>query len=406
MALSATQVIQTFDYYSSKILLPGYTALGYESEQGIAKADYSTGFSSNPIGSKIDLFNRLNDPCLAVYAPNPVFSINKSLSALDPQWFNGWWDNAMFYSHPSVTSQLKLDSPGVYQDFSDSVGTLTYAPETDDPTDPTYGNDAVSPSISHKIPNRLLSVMKGLNSSIQTNFNGYTPANFGPLKGTFLQQVNAIKGIAGSLQSTITSDVGALKNKLPFSTHITGNLVVPSSWSHTYNIEGLSSIVDKTNNIIKAPGRLLSDAMIKVQNLIPKVTLPSISKLVGAYVPDMPAVSNVIGNIQAASTLAKSVVSTAQGALAATNTIASSVGNITATVGTVAATTLSIKSTADVQNLNKIVTQNGVTSALTQQSESTLSSLTNNSAVVINSGNISNTGNSSVLNINTMKYPT
>jgi len=408
MALKPLQVIQTFDYYNTNTLLPGYTVPGYEDEQNITRAHYSTDFSSNPIGSKIDFYNHLNNPCLSISQPNPVFDIPKSLSALDPQWFNGWWDNAMFYSHPLVTSQLQQDNPSIYQAFSDSVGTITYAPNTDNPSDPTYGNDAISSALNAKIPNRLLSLINGLNSNIQTNFNNFTPAGVGPLKGTFLQQVNALKNASTSLQSTITGKVGPLKNKLPFSVTLIGNLATPPSWSYTYNIEGVSSTVNKVNGIISAPGKLLSESLTKLSNLVPKINLPSISKLVGAIVPNMPAVSNIIGDIQAASTATKSVLSQAQGALGAvTSSITPVLGTINSVTGQIAgAANLTIKSTANLQNINKVVVQDGgVTAALTIQSPSSLTSLTNNSMVIINNNTINAKGNSSVTNINSIQYP-
>ena len=409
MALNPKQVIQTFDYYNTNILLPGYTVPGYEDEQNITRAHYSTDFSSNPIGSKIDFYNHLNNPCLSISQPNPVFDIPKSLSALDPQWFNGWWDNAMFYSHPLVTSQLQQDNPDIYQAFSDSVGTITYAPDVDDPTDPTYGNDAVNSSLHAKMPNRLLGLINGLNSSIQTNYNGFTPSGLGPSKTSFLQQVNALKNAASSLQSTITGDVGALKNKLPFSVNLTGNLLTPPSWSHSYNIEGVNTAVNKINGVISAPGKLLSGALTKLNNLVPKINLPSISKLVGALVPNMPATSNVISNIQAASSAAKSVIGQAQGALATVTAGANNVlGTINNATGQIAgAANLAIKNTADLQSINKVVVQaGGVSSALTQQSQSALTSLTNNSMVIINNNTVNAKGNSSVTNINSLQYPT
>ena len=403
MALNPKQVIQTFDYYNTNILLPGYTVPGYEDEQNITRAHYSTDFSSNPIGSKIDFYNHLNNPCLSISQPNPVFDIPKSLSALDPQWFNGWWDSAMFYSHPLVTSQLQQDNPDIYQAFSDSVGTITYAPDVDDPTDPTYGNDAVNSSLHAKMPNRLLGLINGLNSSIQTNYNGFTPSGLGPSKTSFLQQVNALKNAASSLQFTITGDVGALKNKLPFNTNFAGNLITPNSWSHSYNVEGVNTVVNKANSIVSAPSKLLSSAITKAQSIIPKVTLPSINKLVGAYVPNMPATSGVISDIQAAGTVAKTAISNAQ------STLATGIGQLNNAVGVVNNTTgqivgnatsqLPIVNTVSVANINQTVTTGNVTSALVNQSTSQLTSLNGNTATIINPGAINGQNVTSVVNV-------
>ena len=411
----AQQVIKTFDYYNTLTLLPGYTVPGYEDEQSIAKAEYSTDFSSNPIGSKIDFYNHLNDPCLGIQDPNPVFTIPKSLSALNPQWFNGWWDNAMFYSHPLITDQLKLDNPQIYQDFSDSVGTLVYVPTAEDPNDPAYGNDAISPAVTGagKIPNNLLNQINSLNSSVLNKFNGFTPTGLGPLKGTFLNQVKAFKTGAASLQNAIPGKVGALKNKLPFSVNLTGNLVTPTNWNHSINIEGVNSVVNKAGNIIKAPGRMLSSALVKIQNLIPKISLPSISKLVGAYAPNMPVSSGIISGIQSASTGIKSALSTAQGAMAAVaqttqGVIAagSTLANATNNLSTQAGQGLSIVNTSAsiVQNVNKVNTVNGVTSALTKQTDSAVSTLNNNKIVILGS-NPNKQGNIPVQSLNTFSVP-
>jgi hypothetical protein len=387
MALSATQVIRTFDYYNTLTMLPGFTVPGYEDEHNIAKAHYSTDFSSNPIGSKVDFFAHLNDPCLAIYAPNPVFTINKPLSALDPQWFNGWWDQAMYYSHPLVTDQVSAENPNIYQNFSDSVGTMAYAPTADDPADPTYGDDAVSSAIASKIPSRISGMMKGLNSSVLGQANASVPAALKPVQTSFLSQVAAVKKLSTSLQGAITNQVGPLKAKLPFSTNITGNLLNTNSWTHSYNIEGVNSVVSKANNIIAAPGKMLTGAINKVTNLIPKINLPSINKLVGAYVPNMPAVSNVVSNIQSASTVAKTAISTAQSTLAAGAAIASNVtGTISNVTGQVAAaTSLPIKNTVSLTNFNQTVTSAGgnVISGVLKQSPSNVTPLANNPVTII-----------------------
>jgi len=398
----ATQVIRSYDYYNSLTLLPDYVLSGYEAEQSIAKADYSTNFSANPIGSKIDFYNHLNDPCLAISNPNAVFSIPKALSALDPQWFNGWWDNAMFYSHPLVTDQISATNPSVYQAFSDSVGYLGYATAANDSTDPTYGNDAISPAIASKVPNRILGMINGLNTNIQGNIKSYTPSTVASNK-LFLSQVGALKNVSSSLQSSVANSVGALKNKLPFNTNFAGNLITPNSWSHSYNVEGVNTVVNKANSIVSAPSKLLSSAITKAQSIIPKVTLPSINKLVGAYVPNMPATSGVISDIQAAGTVAKTAISNAQ------STLATGIGQLNNAVGVVNNTTgqivgnatsqLPIVNTVSVANINQTVTTGNVTSALVNQSTSQLTSLNGNTATIINPGAINGQNVTSVVNV-------
>jgi hypothetical protein len=399
----ANQVIRTFDYYNTLTMLPGFTVPGYEDEHNIAKAHYSTDFSSNPIGSKVDFFTHLNDPCLSVYTPNPVFTIPKSLSALDPQWFNGWWDQAMYYSHPLVTDQVSAINPNVFQNFSDSVGTLSYAPTTNDPADPTYGDDAVSPAIASKIPSRVSGLINGLNSSVLNKANANVPSSLKPVQTSFLKQVAAFKNISSSLQGSIVNQVGPLKSKLPFNTNLTGNLLNSNSWTHSYNIEGVNTLVNKTNSVIAAPGKMLSSAITKVQNIIPKVSLPSINKLVGAYVPNMPANSNIISNIQAAGSVAKTAISTAQSTLAAGAAVANNaIGTINSTTGQITSTlNLAIKNTVSLANINQTVTtgNGGVITTAINQSVSNVTSLANNSIAIITPGVTNAQNNNSIITV-------
>ena len=410
MALSVTQVVKNYDYYNSMKLLPGYVLSGYEDEQGITKAYYSTDFSSDPIGSKADFFNHLNDPCLDINDPSPVFTVPKSLTALDPQWFNGWWDNAMYYSHPLVKTAICATNPNIYQDFSDSVGYLGYTPTSTDPTDPTYGNDAISSAITHKIPSNLLSLANGLNSSVCSSLKINTPNSLLSNSKTALNQIQALQNISTSLQSTLINQVGALKNKLPFATNLTGNLITPTNWSHSYNIGGIKTTVDSVGNVLSAPSRMISSAINKAQNLIPKITLPSINKLVGGFTPDMPAVSNVLSNVKAAGTLAKDTISQAQGALAAVNNaVTSTIGTInTATNTIIAPVTTAVKNTAvSINNLNSIVNVgNGVNAGVAgviNQAPGTVSS-SNNSLFIAGNG-VNSAGNKSVLTVNTFGKP-
>jgi hypothetical protein len=403
MALSATQVTRNYDYYNSTTLLPGYILSGREDEQSIAKAYYSTDFSSDPIGSKADFFNHLKDPCLDINDPSPVFNIPKSLSALDPQWFNGWWDNAMYYSHPLVTASISASNPDVFQEFSDSVGYLSYTPTESDPNSPTYGNDAISSAIAHKVPNKLLGLINGLNSNALANFKINAPGSVNSKSKTFLSQVQALQKVSSSLQQTLTDQVGGLKNKLPFATNISGNLITPTGWSHSYNVEGIKTAVNSINNVITAPSRMISNALNKVQNLLPKITLPSISKLLGGLVPSMPAVSNVLGKVKQASTFAKSALGQAQGALAAGNAaVASVAGSINTVTGAVMPITTAIKNTAvDINNINSIVNVgNGAgVAGLINQSPGSISSP--NNKLFVASGGINSNGNKSVLTVET-----
>lgn len=417
MALSATQVIKTYDYYNTLTLLPGYIMPGYEDEQNIARAHYSTDFSSNPIGSKVDFFVHLNDPCKAITDPNPVFSVPKSLSALDPQWFDGYWDNAMFYSHPLVTSQLTALHPDIYQNFSDSVGTLVYVPPEYDPTNPeVFGRASVNSALSNKIPANLFGALDALNNDVFKLYDKFTPSKLGLTKNSFIGQVLAHQGTSNTLQLGLKTRFGSLKVKLPFSTKITGNMFNPEDWAHKNVIEGINANVDKLNNFLKnnSPGKLLSEGLIKLKKLLPKISLDSISKLLHIDVPNVPAISNAIKQIQNFGNAVKSVVSQAQGVL---NAVKETAGAIQQGIGTIAGTinseTNEIKNIVNtvkrlptsVQGLESVVNVGGTNIGLSYQTPNAPTGLDKNSAVIIPGNAVNAQGNSSVVKVITNQYP-
>jgi len=408
MALNPTTVIKTYDYYNTLTLVPGYSAQGYPDENNIARAQYSTDFSSNPIGSKVDFFTHLNDPCIAIVAPQPVFTITKPLSALSPQWFNGYWDQAMFYSHPLVTKEISANYPNVYQNFSDSVGTITYTPTVTDPTSPSYGNDPFSSALNFKIPSSINSALNKLNNdlnNLQSGLDGYLPKAGVLSKATFLSQVLAHQQSSGSLQLQLAGKYGSLAVKLPFNTNLTGNLQTPPAWSTTQAIEGINSTVNTINDAIKTPGRLLSEALIKIKSLIPKITLPSIGKLTGLNIPNPIAITNVISQITQYASAAKSALTQAQAVVAAAqqgvasieNTINSETAQITSVVNTVS------RIAASPQSFNAVVDIGGTTVGLQYQSPSTLSGLTNNKAIIIPGNTVNAAGNPSVISVTTLQ---
>ena len=407
-------VIRKQEYYDTQVLLPGFTVPGYESELDITKAHYSTDFSSNPIGSKVDFFSHLNDPCLDEFSPNPIFTINKSLSSLDPQWFDGWWDQAMFYSHPLVTEQISANYPNVYRNYSDSVGFLTYASEETDPASPLYGNDAISPSLKSKIPTNILNNISGLHASIESTLSKFTPPGQGPKKTTLLTQIKAFSDASKGLQNIVANKAGVLKNKLPFSTNIKGNLLNNNNWNHKYKIEGLDTAVDKVNNVIKAPSRMLNDALVKIKNLIPKIKLPSIPKLLNLSTPKMPAVSRVVEGIKTASGAVKAAIGAAAATVAAAKDVANQVtGAVGSVVGTINQTTQQIKSVVDtttraaaaVQNFNKTISQGGVSTTLINYSNNQTTNLNKNAAVTLDLNTPNSKGDPATVKITTSKYP-
>lgn len=403
-------VVKTFDYYNTRIVLPGYTVPGYEKESETSKAYYSTDFSSNPIGSKVDFFVNLNDPCVSIVAPNPVFDAPIGLSAMGPQWFDGWWDEAMFYSHPKTLQQLKIVNPDTYQDFSESVGTLTYVATDVDP---------VNPLLNPKIPPAVLSQIKTAKESSKKNFSTYTPAAFGPSKIELVNTINAFTRSVIGIRRDIESVTGILKNKLPFAVLLAGNLLTPGAWKKPDKIENIETTVNNINDVIKAPGRLLSQGIDELNKLLLKIPkLPSLADLLKAITPEMPSTSKILQNIKSAATAVKSVVSNAQQVIGTVVGVADQlqegVGSVVGTINTETSKIKQVKSevttaiqnaSTSVQDLNKTVTNGGVITTLKAQKNNALIGLNNNSAVIINTQVKNEKGNTAVTKVNTFQYP-
>ena len=312
----AEEVIRTFDLYNTSVLLPGYNIPGYEKQFDLTRGYYSTDFSSNPIGSKVDFFVQLDDPCVGVLTPNPVFAVPIGLSGLDPLWFDQWWDEATFYSHPKVLEQIQKSNPGTYQPFSDSVGTMYYVNECCDPDNST----PVNPSLNSKIPKSILSNMERLNNIINIDYRAFTPPGFGPDTSKRKSQISQFQKSVNTVRNIVNGKFDAIKRKLPLNVVQTGNLITPANWKFNTVIQGVNTAVDRLGNIISAPGRALSGAINKIKSLIPKITLPklpSIGKLINAVIPNMPAVNALYSGLQAAGSAIQSAVATAQGAMAA-----------------------------------------------------------------------------------------
>ena len=402
----AQVVVKTFDYYNTRTVLPDYTVPGYEKELDLSRAYYSADFSSNPIGSKVDFFTQLRDPCVSIYAPNPVFEAPIGLSALGPQWFDGWWDDAMFYSHPLVRQKLVQEQPDVYQDFSETVGSLSYVSTEADP---------VNPLLNPKIPAIISKQISTLNTRINRNFGTYTPSGMGASNTALASQIQAFTKSVTSIRQTVETGYGVLKNKLPFAVLLVGNLLTPKDWKSEQKIEGITTAVNALNNIIKTPGRLLSSGIDQINKFLLKLPkLPSLSKLVGALVPKMPAISNVVNRLKNAVTTVKSVISTAQQSLAPViNTVNQVRAGVDSVLGTINTETQKITNVVNaaqqaktaVQDLNKTVTKGNVASALKYQSNSALTGLNNNAAVIINTQVKNIKGNTAVTKANTFKYP-
>lgn len=378
----AEQVVRTFDLYNTTVLLPGYSITGYENEFGLTRGFYSTDYSANPIGSKTDFFTQLDDPCSAIFNPNPVFSVPVGLSALNPLWFEQWWDEAIYYSHPNVFEQLQKSNPATYQLFSDSVGTLYY----------TSSASPVNPVLGNKIPKSLLGQITKLNSYINTDFKAFTPNGFGLNTTKYQAQFSNYLQSTGSVKNIVNNQFSSINRKLPLNVVQTGNLVTPSNWAFKTTVQGVNTTVDRLGNVISAPNRALSEATNRVKSLIPKIQLPSLSKLVGGVLPNMPAATNVINTLKTASSTVQSTISTAQGTMAAaqgaiaatSNTIGSVQNAITSVNGAAQSLTSGSALAAPLTNINKSVTSGNITTALKNQYPDRVSTINNNATITIN----------------------
>lgn len=403
----AEQVIRNFDLYNTSVLLPGYNIPGYEKQFDLSRSYYSTDFSSNPIGSKVDFFVQMDDPCVGVLTPNPVFTVPVGLSGLDPLWFDQWWDEAMFYSHPNVLDQLRKSNPATYQSFSDSVGTFFYVNEPSSP---------VNPVLNSKIPKNILARMSRLNSLVNIEYRAYTPSGFGPNTSRATSQLAQYTKSIAAVKNIVNGKFDSIKRKLPLNVVQTGNLITPANWKFDMNLQGVKTAVDRLGNIISAPGRALSGAINKIKSLIPVIKLPklpSIGKLINANIPGMAAVSNLYSGLKTAASAVQSAVATAQGAMAAAQSVIAAAKN---TVGAVQSAVTSVKGTVQalsnaantagsaLTNINKVVTKGNVTAAMKNQSNTTTSGLNNNAVVLVNSTIKNSRGDNSVTPVNTFNY--
>jgi len=403
----AEQVIRTFDLYNTSVLLPNYNIPGYENEFNISRAYYSTDFSSNPIGSKVDFFTQLDDPCVGVLSANPVFTVPIGLSALNPLWFDQWWDEAMFYSHPLVLEQLKANNPNTFQDFSESVGTNYFVANSAAP---------VNPSLNSKIPRNILEKMSKLNSLLNTDYKAFTPPGFGPNTSKLTSQLKQFTNSIPSVKNIVNNKFPSINRKLPINVQQVGNLVTPPNWKLDTVVQGVNTAVDRIGNIISAPGRALSGAINKIKSFIPVIKLPklpSIGKLMNAAIPGMPAVSNLYSNLKAAASTVQSAVATAQGAMAAAqraiaagkNAIGAVQSAITNVTGTVQKLGSNIAATGNsLTNINRSIQSNNVIAAMKNQSSTAVSSLNSNAAVLVSTTTKNAKGENSVTPVNTFNY--
>lgn len=357
----AEQVIRTFDLYNTDVLLPNYTIAGYENEFNITRGYYSTNFSSNPIGSKIDFFVQLDSPCTGIVAtsattPNPVFNVPTALTALNPLWYDKWWDEAMYYSHPKVIESIQASNPSLYQPFSDSVGSLYF------PSQPSL---PINSALQNKLPKNILTQITKLRKTLNTNFSSYIPTGFGPVKTKYTAQYTQFINSTDTIKNAVNSKFAPLKNKLPMNVTQVGNLITPSTWKYNTNIQGVNTAVNRLGNVTSAPKRLYSGAINKGKSVIPKITLPAaVGKMIAAARNGMAAANNIFNNLKTATGALQTTVATAQGAVAK---VSGSVGKLT--------------------DITRGVSKNTTIAAMTKQYPDQATTLANNALLVKNTSN-------------------
>jgi hypothetical protein len=258
--------------------------------------------------------------------------------------------------------------------------------------------------------------MSRLNSLLETDFKAYTPKGFGANSNKFLSQLAQFNKAVSSVQGIVNGKFSIIKGKLPFNTVFTGNLKTPASWKHNTIIEGIKGATDRVGNTIKAAKSALSGAANKILNLIPKIKLPSLSKLINAAVPNMPAASKIVSALKSAGSTIQSGVAMAQGAMAAAqagitavkNTVGAVQNAITTATGAVKSLTSGATAAATaLSNITKSVNNGNVVAAMKNQTLNKGATLTNNALVTVTTKNgaVTKEGKQAVNTIQTFKNP-
>lgn len=257
----ATTVVNNFDVYNTTNYWLGYSVPNYVTEQNITQIYYSTQFSSNIIGSQIDFFNALAGNTI----DNPVFSgTDITLDELSYLWEKYWWEEAIYYSHPIVKSNIFSLAPNYYQIFSECIGSLYFISRANNlsNTETIPFNTIISSLLVPGLSGTLASFYQTANSLFVTNVQ-----NIGPGTGTDTAPNNKALIMADTdLSRRINSNTNLydrvnelypkLKNLLPINTILIGNLLTPYSWSLSANVENVTINVDFINNNINLTKQL------------------------------------------------------------------------------------------------------------------------------------------------------
>lgn len=248
----ATVVVKNFDLYNTTNYWLGYSIPDYETEQALTQIYYGVQFSSNTVGSQIDYFSSL----AGITVDNPIFGdTDVTLDELPFLWLKYWWEEAMYYCHPTARAALLEAAPDYYQNFSESVGGLYYVSKFNNllNTETVPYNSIIEPLL-----------VPGIRSSVP-EFYAVANALFtqcissiGPGEGTDTSPANGALIMADSdlerrlasietLRETINEAYPKINALLPINTSEIGNLFTPYYWSLSANNEDSTIDVDFTN---------------------------------------------------------------------------------------------------------------------------------------------------------------
>ena len=257
-------VVKTFDLYNTTFYWNGYNIPNFESQLGVAQAFYIAQFSSNIIGSQIDFFAEL----AGEVNQNPVFTVGTTIDQLPYLWGMYWWEEAMYYSNPTVLSAVSLLYPEYYQTLSESVGTLYYLTRfnnlNNQQTVPysTILDSLLPPGISSSIT----SFYSSANSLFVTNIAaiGPTGTDTSPNNSNLIMaDTDLTRRITSntSLTATVNNLYPKVYSFLSYNNKAIGNLITPYNWSYSMVYEDGLVDVDQTNSTISIQTQLPVSAL-------------------------------------------------------------------------------------------------------------------------------------------------
>ena len=263
--------VNNFDLYNTTTYWTGYKFSNYIDEQKVTYAFYTAQFSSNPIGSCIDYFKELAGDI----NQNPVYNINNTLSiltglitidSLPYLWGKYWWDQAIYYSHPTVYSALTANKPDFYQPFSESIGSLSYISRINNfqGVDAKVYNNIIEPLIIKDISAAINAFYVVANTLFLTNKNNLGPngTDTSPNNSNLIQaDTDFARRVTSNntLTATINDLYPFLNRFLPYNTLVIGNTITPYNWMVRTTCEDITIDLDFTNSNIYPHTQLVTN---------------------------------------------------------------------------------------------------------------------------------------------------